>query len=363
MSVTNIVNELIESHIISELKEAPKDYVQETTPGRTPILLITNPGTLLAMGLYISRDFCEVAIIDIDGSICGQNKTSFNEVESEQSFIHKITSGINHMLDEMSLTPDKLLGIGIASIGPLDLPSGTILEPPNFHGLVSIKLVEILKGFYQCPIYINNDMNASALAEKYYGMAKDNQDFIYVGITNGIGAGIITNNQLFMGHHGFSGEFGHTTVQMDGPLCVCGNKGCLELYANIPEVVRQFILAGDLGLNSSLTSPPTWPDIVEHAKKGDELCLKLIHRLANYVGIGLINLANLFDPETIVLGHDIALASDLILPYLNEEVNKRTFSSDHTHIKICVSKFIDHTPIIGSAALVFDALYEGDIEL
>ena len=158
MSVTNIVNELMESHFISELKELPKDFVQETSAGRTPILLETTPGTLLAMGIYISRDFCNVSIIDIKGGIYAQNRTNFSKEESENTFIHKIIHSINHLLEEVSLTPDNLLGIGIASIGPLDIPNGIILEPPNFHGLTSIKLVDVLKGFYQCPIYINNDI-------------------------------------------------------------------------------------------------------------------------------------------------------------------------------------------------------------
>jgi len=363
MSVTNIINEFIEKQIVIESKETPKNLMSQTSVGRTPILLTVNPSAFLAIGVYIARDFCEVALIDITGFVAYKQKTLFASIESKASFMKKIIEQINATLTINQLSIKQITGIGIASIGPLDIPQGVILEPPNFHGLVTIPIVSILKKQYACPIFINNDMNASALAEKYYGIAKDHKDFIYVGITNGIGAGIIINNKLFIGHNGFSGEFGHTTIHMDGPTCVCGNKGCLEIYANIPEVIQKFNDAIELGVISSLKSTPSWPDIVAHAKKGDELCLKLLQHLASYISIGLTNLANLFDPEIFILGHDIVLASDLILPFLNKDVNKKIFSSNHVNLSIYMSKFIDSAPLIGSASLVFDALYDGRITL
>jgi len=363
MSVTNIVNELLEKHMVIELKDIPEGYIAEISSGRTPILLTANQDLFLVIGVYISRDFCEASIMNINGDLCAHTKVSFDQEETKESFINKVISQIDAVLVLGNITIEQVLGIGIASIGPLDLKNGVILTPPNFHQLPNIPLCDILRASYACPIYINNDMNASALGEKYFGHCKEKTDFVYVGITNGIGAGIITNNQLFIGHNGFSGEFGHTTIHLEGPTCVCGNSGCLEMYANIPEVIRQFKLAKELGLSTTLITQPTWLEIVKHGRDGDELCLKLIQRLANYISIGLINLTNLFDPEAIILGHEIAFACDLILPYLNEEVNKRIFSSKHMNIEILMSCFVEKAPLIGSASLVFEKLFNGEIVL
>lgn len=362
MSVTNIVSELMEKELVVETKDLLNDSSQVNSAGRTPVMLKTNPAILKSIGVYISRDQCEAALIDINGRILHSTSTPFASMESSDSFINKITSQIDKVLTDSQQTIQDIRGIGVASIGPLDILRGTIHEPINFHGLEAIPLADRLVSNYGCPIFINNDMNASALAEKYYGVAKDSHNFVYVGVTNGIGAGIITNSRLFVGHRGYSGEFGHTSINMDGPLCPCGNKGCLEMYAKIPEIIKQFNEALSLGMTSSLKDEVTWPAIVEHAKKGDELCLKLIHRLAEYVSVGLVNLANIFDPETIVLGHDIALASDLMLPFLNEDVNRRIFSTKHVTILIQMSQFVDQAPLIGSAALIFDGLFDGRIE-
>lgn len=363
MSVTNIVNELLEKNMVIELGELPEDYIPEISAGRTPILLVPNPKAFLAIGVYISRDFCEAAIMNIKGDICAYTKVEFASEETKDSFLDKVISQINSVLHLGHTDISQIIGIGIASIGPLDLKEGVILAPPNFHDLPNIPICDIISKIYPCPVYMNNDMNASAIGEKYFGCCKENADFVYVGITNGIGAGIITNNQLFIGHNGFSGEFGHTTIQMDGPTCVCGNSGCLEMYANIPEVIRQFKSAKELGLSTTLTDPPTWQEIINHGRSGDELCAKLIQRLASYISIGLINLVNLFDPEAIILGHEIALAGDLILPYLREEVNKRIFSSKHMRVEILMSNYIDKAPLIGSASLVFEKMFVGEISV
>lgn len=144
MSVTNIVNDLIEKNIVVELQEIPDGYIQEVSAGRTPILLTTNPSVLLSLGVYISRDFVEVALIDISGMICVHQKTAFAIEESNDSFINKITDQIDFVLQQSKTTIDRVLGIGIASIGPVDIHDGIILDPPNFHGLHAITIVDIL---------------------------------------------------------------------------------------------------------------------------------------------------------------------------------------------------------------------------
>lgn len=157
---------------------------------------------------------------------------------------------------------------------------------------------------------------------------------------------------------GFSGEIGHTTINFEGPKCACGNTGCLELYAGIPEVVSQAENSISLGMDSSLAGIGRieWTDIVEQAKSGDSLSRKLIDKQCLYLSIGLVNLINLFDPHTIHLGHDIALAGSLATEALEAYLKDKTLSSKYKYVPVEISDFGESAPIMGSVALALDRL-------
>ena len=365
MSITNIVNELIDEGFVLEQAEQTTPARSNTAGaiGRKPVFLAPDTSKFLALGLYISRDYAIATLYNLKCKIVDERKCKFAFEESESSFTDKIKTLIHTILEGIP-SGKKLLGIGVASIGPLDIHSGIILEPPNFHTLKSIPIKQILEKEYDCAVYADNDMNASALAEKLYGKATDIKNFAYVGVTNGIGAGIITDNLLFAGDMGFSGELGHTSIHYGGPKCACGNSGCLELYASIPEIVSQARNSITLGMDSSLAELEMieWTDIVKHAEAGDKLALNLIDRLCLYISIGLVNLINLFDPRVIYLGHEIALAGSLVTERLQSHLADRTISSRYKSIPVEISAFGDKSPIIGSVAIVLDKLFSGVID-
>lgn len=365
MSITNIINELIEKKMVCETENAGVDDNIEPACGRKPVQLDVNPDALYALGIYIARDYCKCTLANLKGEFLQIAKVTFAFDETPDSFVEKVKCGVKKVMNESPVPQNKILGIGIASIGPLDIQNGIILEPPNFHNLHQIHMKEILEKEFGFQVYMDNDMNAAALAEKYYGKGIYIDNFVYLGITNGIGAGIISNNTLYSGDSGFVGEIGHTTIHFEGPKCACGNSGCLELYANIPEVVKQARHAIELGMATSLTSTPdfSWPDIIHHAAQGDGLCLKLIDKLCLYISIGITNLVNTLDPKTVFLGHDIALAGNLVLERISNAVNRRMISSRYKEIKIEISKFIDKAPLIGSVTLVFEKLFTGETSL
>lgn len=362
MAVTNIINELVTKGFMKSPGIKDVSVKDACSPGRKPVLLDINPDFACAAGVYIGRDFCEISLCNLRGEVKISRSFPIAFDESAESFTKKIVSCLKGILDAEAVKKNNILGIGVASIGPLDIKNGVILEPPNFHNLKGIPIKSVLEKEFGLNTYVDNDMNASALAEKYYGKAVDIENFIYVGVTNGIGAGIMTSNVLYRGECGFSGEIGHATINFDGPKCPCGNIGCLELYASLPVIVDQARTAIELGAETSLSGvhAPGWQDIVRHAEKGDELCLKLIDKLCFYLSIGLTSIVNSFDPEVIFLGHDIALAGSLLTGKLASAVSQRMISSKYKNIKIETSKFINKSPIVGSCALVFEKLFNGE---
>lgn len=360
MSITNIVNELISDGYVIEQDSPPE--VQETVcSGRKPVYLEPRTDKFFIVGIYISRDYAIATLSNLKCEAVFEQKCSFSFEESDNSFIEKLKGLVKETLSSDFAADKKILAIGIASIGPLDLKNGIILEPPNFHKLKGIPIKQILEEEFELKVYLDNDMNASALAEKLYGKANRLRNFVYVGITNGIGAGIIANDSLFEGDMGFGGEIGHVSINFDGPKCACGNIGCLELYASIPEIVTQARNSISLGMDSALSGLDIieWKDIIRFAYAGDKLSLNLIDRLCLYISIGLVSLSNIFDPEIIYLGHEIALAGNLVTERLTSSINDKIISNKYKNIPVEISTFGDKAPVAGSSAIVLDKLFNG----
>lgn len=357
MSVTNIVNGLIDEGYVTD----HAGQIKNDSKGRNPISLNPDTNIYRVLGIYISRDYAIATLSNLKCEILHEIKCNFSFDESQNTFIEKIRALTAGIINLDKAAGKKIIGIGISCIGPLDIENGIILEPPNFHKIRSIHIKELLQKEFGYEVYINNDMNASALAEKLYGKGRNIGNFIYIGVTNGIGSGIIANNILFEGAMGFSGEIGHTTINFDGPKCACGNTGCLELYASIPEIVAQARNSVSLGMDSSLGGLDNieWRDIIKHARAGDKLSLNLIDRLCVYISIGLVSLVNMFDPQVVYLGHDIAHADDLVTERIENYIKDKTVSSRYKDIPVEISTFADKAPLLGSAAIVLGRMFNG----
>jgi len=228
----------------------------------------------------------------------------------------KLIEKIYELTDEVIAEVGDFESIGVSSIGPVDYKNGVILNPPNFFGIENVEIVKILKEKYQKEVYLDKDTNASALAEWLFGKAKDESEYIYVGVTNGIGAAIMSRDRLYRGEGGFCGEIGHVSVDINGKKCSCGNVGCLEMYASIKDAET--------------------PD----AKK-----------ICKYLASGLVTLVNLFDPSVIYLGHDIARLGDSAAENLKKEINQRCISRKIKEINAEISAFGERSPVYGAFSL------------
>lgn len=301
MTVTNIINELSDDGIIAEVG------AENSLLGRKPVALAIKPKSKLFAGLYISRNCIHAVTGDLCGNIYDERK------EKTPASEEKLIKVIYSLLDE--IISKKTLAIGISAIGPLDLKRRILLNPPNFSGIENVDIGKLLKDRYNLPVYMDKDMNAAAMAESLFGKAKAVSDFIYVGVSNGIGSAIVSESKLCRGESGFGGELGHTSVDINGKKCSCGNIGCLEMYASINK-----------------------------DGKND------IEKICRYLSVGLVTLINLFDPSVIYLGHDIADYGDEAAALLESEISSRYISRKSKSIHVEISKFGRRAPIIGSIA-------------
>jgi N-acetylglucosamine repressor len=259
-------------------------------------------------------------------------------------------------------TGRKLLGIGVCAPGPLDAANGILLSPPNFPAWVDINLRQILASEFHVPVFLDQDANACALAEKWFGATREYDNFVYVLGDGGLGGGLFLNGDIYRGSRNIAGEIGHTTVSLQGPRCSCGNIGCLELYASAHALEQRAYQALSAGRSSQLFDMVagnleriTLHAIAQAAREGDELCIELVTDMGVALGAGLLNICNMIDPQAIVIGGQISLLEDLIQVPLLERMSASNLSG--TTPPVLFSKLRQDAPIIGAFSLVLRELY------
>ena len=348
MAISKIVGELIEDRLLTEL---PSDA--SSAVGRTPVLLDISPLAPLSMGVYISRNGVTALICDLKLHIFFSKTLPFKN-ETPKSFRDKIFTVCDAVFSfyKDRFPGNRLLGIGVSSISPLDPFNGVILNPTNFY-VSDFPIGKALKERYNCPVLLDNDMNASALAENLYGVGRERDSFLYLGITNGVGSGAVMNGRLFSGDSITVGEIGHTCINFDGPLCSCGNRGCLELYADMTVILKR--------LKSASGEERLCPaDILRLAAVPS--CDEVLCDVMNKLSVALINAVNLLDPKCVIIGHEGAFLPDRYLAMLEEKVNSGILAAQYKTVKVMRSTFFDRAPHLGSACLLFDRLFNGEMK-
>ncbi|MBI5958406.1 MAG: ROK family protein, partial [Chloroflexi bacterium] len=258
----------------------------------------------------------------------------------------------------------KPLGIGLAVPGLVDTTRGVLVYAPNLHWR-SVSFRDLWGPKFGVPVYIENDGNAAALGEYYFGVAKGYHDFIFLGTGVGMSGGLMLNNQLYRGIGGFAGEVGHIIVESGGDLCSCGRRGCWETLVGTPAVVRSVIDALNAGAPSRIpelvghnTSLITMEVVVDAANRGDQLALDTLSGIALHLGSGIANLINIFNPALIVLGGELTQAGRYLLPPIGKIIAAEALADVSRMVALAVSSQTTDACVRGAAALVIDGIVQ-----
>ena len=299
-SVTQIVDELIQSGLVEEASAVGGSR------GRKRVTLRLRENSQYVFGVHIGRQFCHLGITDLCGNVKEVCRRPIAGQQPE-ALLRELGAQIRELC--ASLTDAHVLGIGVCCPGPVDYRSGCILNPPDFPGWERVPICQLLSEYTGLPALLERDTNARALEEKYYGGCKDVSNFILVQIDKGVGAGVLIGDRLYRGSRGMGAEIGHTSIRFDGPLCSCGNRGCLELYLR-PEQ----LLSG--------TEYTCWEEAVK-ARDQD-----VLERCAEYLAAGLVNAVNLYDLERIVLAGELSVEPQMLLELLDAKLRNRILNTD-----------------------------------
>lgn len=352
-TVTRIVSSLLEDGIVEEGKplEHPK------VVGRKPIMLSLVADSRHVIGLAVETAYIQGVIVNLRGDVVESAKQPWTATDQES-----IIAGIKEMIDHLLVVAAErrltILGVGIGMHGIIDSQRGICAYAPGF-GWKNGAVLDALNPHYDLPVRIENNANTMALGERWLSQGHAVNSLAAIKIDQGIGSGIILNGSLFVGEDFSAGEIGHFTVALDGPLCNCGNYGCLETVASIKAIVRQARHLLKQGVASELmdlvdgnADNLSFSQICQGAALGDELTLRLLEEAGSHLGVAIANLLNILNPKKVLVGGGIYPVLDYVLPKIREVVEQRTLEIPQTGVIIGPVSLGEDAVAIGAATLI-----------
>ncbi|MCY3895344.1 MAG: ROK family protein [Chloroflexi bacterium] len=301
------------------------------------------------------------AVVDVNGGITGFVAGATEASQGPDAVIDRIVAVLRNSLTRAAVDISELVAVGIGAPGPLDWDTGVIHEAPNLPGWTEVPLAARIADAIGLPTFLENDANAAALAENQYGVAQGSRNMLYITVSTGVGGGLILDGELWHGAYGSAGEFGHMTVDFDGPLCDCGNRGCIEAIAAGPDIAAWVVKQIAAGRSSSLSgqTDPSGRDVVEAAQQGDALSVSALERAGRAVGFGIVNVAHLVNLDTVVIGGGIANAGDLLFDPIRATVRSHLLESTAPNLRLEPWSLGEDVGLLGAAAAARSRLIGG----
>lgn len=330
--------------------------------GRPPVILEVNPRAAFAVGARLRDYHWGVVLTDLDGRVMRRADVPLTGLAPEAAVaalaqgVQEVTSGV----ERSQLLP----AIGLGTPGLVDMNHGVVRSAVDVNWF-DVPIRDMAQAALGLPVYVANRSRVGALAELWIGRRHAVQNLIYVAIGTGIAAGIVIDGRLYGGANSSAGEVGHITILPDGPLCGCGNRGCLQALASDPAIANrareQLRFAPDSRILAMVEGHPeriTARTVFEAAMQEDGLAVQVVEETARYLGIAVATLVNLFNPELIVLGGPVGQNGQVLLDPLRAEVQRRAMAYPLSAARITTSTLGPDAGAIGAAVLVLQRLGE-----
>ncbi|MBI5192277.1 MAG: ROK family protein [Nitrospirae bacterium] len=315
------------------------------------------------IGVDLGGSTIRLGAVTKDGKLGHFTKIDVPADRDKNAIVSFIVNSIKDILLTEEQSGNRVLAAGIGSPGIINTDKGIIVTSPNFPGWKNVPLKKLIEKYIKIPVFINNDANSAAYGEKWIGAGRRVSSMICLTLGTGIGGGIIIDHKVWHGAQGMGGELGHITVNPEGPLCNCGNYGCLESYSSATGMVRSamgLINAGKrtklLKLSRSKKGNITAKMIYDAAKEGDSLSINILREAGKYLGIAIAGFINILNPEMVVLTGEVTGAYEFFFPALREEVEKRAYTAIIRHTKIVRGRLKGTAGTIGASGLAWDKL-------
>jgi len=354
-TVAVLTNDLLSSGLAEEVG------LGASTGGRPPVLLQFNPDSAYALGAHMYDSQWGIIITNLDAKIVQRLDVHIPD-QSPDAAVEALKAGVEEICS--SVGGRILPAIGLGTPGLVDMRSGSIKTAADL-GWVDVPIRDLVHEALGLETIVANRSKVSALAEFWYGAISSISNLIYISLGTGVAAGIILKGRLYVGANSSAGELGHTTVLPDGPVCPCGNRGCLQQLVSGPAIANRArlrlrensrtLLRDRFGAHPELIGAL---EVFQAAEEGDDLAREIIEEAATYLGIAVANLVNLYNPELIVLGGPLGQAGHVLLDPVQKEVERRAMAYPLSAVQIMTSSLGIDAGAIGASVLVLQRAEE-----
>lgn len=299
-------------------------------------------------------------VADLEGGVYGEDIRPSLTSEGLDAVLARMADSLSVALAASGRQLADLRAVGIASPGAVNVLRGTVSDAPQLPGWTDVPLVEVMAQRLGLPVFLENDASAAALGEHTFGAGRGTLHMLYITMSTGIGGGIIAGGELYRGATGSAGELGHVTLDMNGPLCGCGARGCLEAMASGTVIARRgeaIVRAGESPLLAD------WREREGHitaemmkraAEAGDEASRRVFSETGRYLGVALAAFVDVFNPELILIGGGVARAAEFFLPEARDTMRARAMSEPLKHVRVELAALGDRAGSLGMIAAMRD---------
>jgi predicted NBD/HSP70 family sugar kinase len=342
-TVSAVVSDLQAAGLVVEPAE-PVHPPERGTVGRPPVLIALHRKAGVVAGVDFGKTHLRMAISDLSHQLLAERHRPLDADLPAREAIALTQTMFRDALEEAEVHGAELLGVGMGLPGPVHRPSGQLGNSTILPGWVGIHAADAVSEALGHRVEVENDANLGALGEWMWGSGRGVDHMAYVKAATGIGAGFIVNGQPYVGAGGTAGELGHTVVDPGGPICRCGNRGCLETFAGGPALLGA--LRDVHGDHLSL------PDAVALALSGDAGCARAIADAGTAIGTAVATLCNLFNPRRVVVGGDLGHAGELLLEPLRDSLRRGAIRSAADDVDVLQGELGERAEVLGAVALV-----------
>ena len=336
-TVSNIVKELAASGVLN---------TSTTSRSGRRAVEVTLARTLgLVAGLHFSSRHLRVAISDISRTVVAENHVPLALDHRHDRELDRATLLLSDMLESVNASFADLLAVGIALPAPIDIGTGMIATPALLKGWEGVPVAAVMEARIEVPTFVDNEANLGGLAEARFGAASGTRGAAYIRVGHSISAGLVINGGLYRGVTGKAGQIGHVTIDENGPICRCGSRGCLDTLAGGPALLELF--RDDPGMQRIR-------DLLVRSDGGDASARRVIADAGRHIGIAAASLCNLFDPELLVIGGELAQAGEILLAPLRHALERSALAGSHGVPEVVPGALNDRAEVLGCLALAIE---------
>lgn len=313
----------------------------------------------LIIGIDIGGTKCAVSIAGTDGTILDRRSEPTRGADrSPDEVLECLAAHARDLMARATAARSDMIGAGVSCGGPLDTKSGVIFAPPNLPKWKAVPVKAVFEKALAIPVRVENDANATAAAEWKFGAGMGAQNLVFMTMGTGIGGGIIVDGALVHGTNDLAGELGHQTIVMNGPLCGCGKRGCLEALASGPSIARLARESMRYGrqkrvieLAGGRAEAITAAHVIDAAKEGDRFALAILNEAGTYMGVGIANIIQILNPEIVILGTIAVHAGDLIMDPIRAAVREYSWARSNERCRVVPAALGDRAQDLAAIAL------------